>query len=148
MSYIFLEETGASDPTSFQGICSNDFPIVEDLVQVNIFLYDMMDRAMIGKFARRCDVKHSNTVQLLRYNSHFCYLSNIRDLFETYHCTLCDFFIDKAGNLERHLTTCRKRDNEINIVSQKTCFSSFKHCLTNFTCWASLIQTTKDSLTT
>ena len=74
MFYIFLDETGASDPTSFQSFCSNDLPIIKDLVQVNIFLYDIdiMDRVMTGEFARRCVVKQSNTVQMLRYNSHIC----------------------------------------------------------------------------
>ena len=57
---------------SFQGVCMNDNPIVEDLVQVNILLYyvDFIDGAMIGELARTNVGKHSDTVRLLRYNSH------------------------------------------------------------------------------
>ena len=52
-----------------------DIPIVEDLFQAKIFLYDLdlADRARIGKLARRSVGKDSNTVQLLRDNSQICY---------------------------------------------------------------------------
>ena len=47
-------------------------PIVEDLLQVNIFLLDMDfgDGALVGELARRSVGKQSNNVRLKRYKSH------------------------------------------------------------------------------
>ena len=73
----------------------NDIPIMEDLVQVNIFLYDIdiVDGAINGELAWRSVGKHSNTVPLLRYNSHICYVSNINALFEAYRFPSRDQFM-------------------------------------------------------
>ena len=64
----------------------NDLLIVEDLVQMNTFLYviDFVERAVIGKFAKRIVGKHSNTFRPFRYNSHMCYVSSMNALSEAY----------------------------------------------------------------
>ena len=53
-----------------------DVAIVEDIVQADFFLYDIdiVDGSMIGEVDRWNVGKHSNTVQLLRYDSHICYV--------------------------------------------------------------------------
>ena len=89
MLILFLEQIGATDPASFQGVSLKDFPIfpiVEDLVQVNFILYDIdfVDGAMIRELARRNVRKPSNAVRLLRYNSHLCYVSNINIPFKAF----------------------------------------------------------------
>ena len=106
---LFLEKIGGTNLASFQGVCMNDVPIVEDLVEPNIFLYgeDFVDGAMNGEFVGRSIGEHFNAVRLLRYNSHICYVSNINALFEAYRCPSSDQFIFKAGNLESYLTTCK-----------------------------------------
>ena len=108
MFTLFLEKIEGTNPASFQGVRMNDIPIVEDLVLVNIFRYDidLVDGAMIGGLARRSVGKHDNTVRLLRYNSHICYAFDINVLFKAYHCPSCDTFFNRAPNLERNLTTC------------------------------------------
>ena len=52
----------------------NDIPIVEDLLTLNILLYDMdfVDGNIIGELARRSAQKYDNPDKLLRYNIHFC----------------------------------------------------------------------------
>ena len=57
---LLLEKNGGHNPTSFQGVCTKDIPAVEDLDQVNIFLYDIdfVDGAMIGELDRRTVDKH------------------------------------------------------------------------------------------
>ena len=88
----------------------NDIPIVENLVRVNIFLYniDIVNGAWIGKLVIRSVGKLSNTARLLRYNSHKCYISN-SNFFTAYPCTSSDQFNIKAGNLEKRSTTCSER---------------------------------------
>ena len=107
----FLEKTRGNDPALFQGVCLNDIPIVENLVHVNIFLYykDIVHGGLIEELARRTVVKRSNNVQLLRYNSHIRYVSNIKDLVKADQCPSCDQFFVKTGNLERQLTACSER---------------------------------------
>ena len=76
---LYLEKKGGIEPATFQGVSVEDIPLVEDLIQVNIFLYDIdiVDGSLVGELARRSVQKHCNTARLLRYNNHICYVSNI-----------------------------------------------------------------------
>ena len=64
---------------------------------------------MIRESGRRIVGKHSETIQLSRYNCLTCYVSNISALFKTYLCPSCEDFINRAPKQERHLTTCEER---------------------------------------
>ena len=89
----------------------DDIPLVEDLIQVNIFLYDIdiVDESLVGELARRSVQKYCNTARLLRYNNHICYVSNINALFKAYRGSTCNQFSNKTGNLERHLVIWKER---------------------------------------
>ena len=52
----------------FQGVHMNDIPIVEDLLTLNILLYDIdiVDGKIVGELARRSVQKNENTVRLLK----------------------------------------------------------------------------------
>ena len=47
---LFLINSTNTDPSSFQGVCMDDIPSVEDIVSINIFIYDidLIDGAMVG----------------------------------------------------------------------------------------------------
>ena len=66
------------NPNQFQGVHINDNPTVEDLLTLNILLYDIdiVDGNIVGELARRSLQKYENTVRLLRYNNHICYVNN------------------------------------------------------------------------
>ena len=89
----------------------NDVPTVEDLLTLNILLYDIdiVDRNIVGELARRSVQKYRKTVRLLRYNNHICCVNNINAVFHSFRCPNCDTFFNKTFNLERHLTTCSDR---------------------------------------
>ena len=95
----------------FQGVHMNDIPFVEDLVTLKIVLYDLdfVDGNFIGEFSRRSVQKHENTVRLLRYNNHICYVNNINAVSQSFRCPNCDTFFNRTFNLERHLITCSER---------------------------------------
>ena len=95
----------------FQGVHINEIPFVEDLLTLNILLYDIVfvDGNVIGELARRNVKKCENTVRLLRYNNHICYENNINAVFQSFRCLICDTFFNRTFNLERHLTTCKER---------------------------------------
>ena len=95
-------------PNQFQGVHMNDIPTFEDLPTLNILLCDIdsVDSNIIGELSRRSVQKYENTVRLLRYNNHICYVSNLKAVFKAFRCPNCDTFFSRAFNLERHLTTC------------------------------------------
>ena len=92
-----------------------DIPKVEDLLQLNIFFYDIdsVDGELIGELCRRSIQSFEKGVKLLRYNNYICYVNNISALFKAFRCTTCDTFLSKTGNLERHLVTCSDRVKHI-----------------------------------
>ena len=112
---LFLNNSEEGDPSKFQGVHWNDIPKVEEMLQLNIFLYDIdfVDGELIGGLARRSIQKYDNSVKLLRYNNHICYVNNLNVLFKAFRCTTCDTFFSKTGNLERHLVTCSDRVKHI-----------------------------------
>ena len=112
---LFLVNSTNPDPSKFQGVCLDDILSVEDIVGIIIFIYDfnLIDGAMLGELARRSIKKFDKSVQLLRYNSHICYVDNIHALLKAFCCPTCDTFFQKTGNLERHLVRCSERVKHI-----------------------------------
>ena len=88
-------------PNQFQGVHMNDIPTVEDLLTLNILLYgiDIVDGNIVGELARRSVQKYENTVRLLRYNNHICYVNNINAVFQSFRCPNYDTFVNKTFNL-------------------------------------------------
>ena len=70
---------------------------------------DIVDGKKIGELARRSLQKYNNTVRLLRYNNHMCYVSNIKKVIQAFRCPNCDTFFNRTFNLQRQLTTCSEQ---------------------------------------
>ena len=92
-----------------------DIPKVEEMLQLNIFLYDIdfVDRELIGELARKSIQKFEKSVKLLRYNNHICYVSDMNSFFKSFRGSTCDTIFSKTGNLERNLITCSDRVKHI-----------------------------------
>ena len=112
---FFLINSTNPDPSKFQGVCMDDIPSVEDIVRINILKYDIdfIDGAMVGELARRSIKKYEKIVQLVRYNSHNCYVDNIHALFKAFRCPTCDTYFQKTGNSDRHLVSCSERVKQL-----------------------------------
>ena len=112
---LFLINSTNPDPSKFQGVSTDDIPSVEDIVGISIFLYDIdhFAGAMVGELARRSIKKYDKNVELIRYNSHNCYVVNIHAFFKAFCCPTCDTYFQKTGNLERHLVSCSERVKHI-----------------------------------
>ena len=65
---LFFNNFEERDPSMFQGVHMTDIPKVEDLLQLNIFLYDIdfADGELIGELARKIIQKYEKSVKLLR----------------------------------------------------------------------------------
>ena len=79
---IFLNNSEQIDVSKFQGVHLIDIRKVEDLLQLNIFIYDLdfLDRELIGELCRRNIQKYEKLVLLLRYSNHVCYVNKINQL--------------------------------------------------------------------
>ena len=134
---LFLNNCGEGDPSKFQGFHMTDIPKVEEMLHLNIFLYDIdsVDGDLIAKLCRRSIQKYEKSVKLLRYNKHICYVNNINALFKAFRCTTCDIFFSKTGNLERHLVTRSDRVKHIypkNVYElTETLFESWMHSISH-----------------
>ena len=49
--------------------------------------------------------KYNNTIRLLWYNNHICYVSSIIGIFQAFRCPNCGTFSSRTFNVERLLTT-------------------------------------------
>ena len=69
---LFINKMDGLSADHFQGVHMNDIPIVEDLLTLNIVLYDIdiVDGNIIGELARRSLQEFEKTERLLRYNNH------------------------------------------------------------------------------
>ena len=107
---LFITKTDGLSPNQFQRVHMNDIPIVDDLLTLIILLYDIhfVDGNIVGELARRGVQKYENTVRLLRYNNHICYVNNINAVFQSFRCPKCDTFFNRTFHLE-HLTKCSER---------------------------------------
>ena len=112
---LFLNNCEEGDPSNFQGVHLSDIPKMEEMLQLNFFLYDIdsVDGELIGELARRSNPKFGKSVKLLRYNNHICYISDLNSFFKSFRCSTCDTIFSKTGNLERHLMTCSERVKHI-----------------------------------
>ena len=72
----------------------NDFPNVEDLVSLNILLYDkdIVDGSIVGKLARRSMQRYKNTVRRLKYNNHICYVNTLMQSSNLYAALIVTLF--------------------------------------------------------
>ena len=94
---LYVQSKEGVDPLTFQGVCVDDFLSIEDLIKVNIFLYDIhiVDGFLIGELGWRSVQKHCDNVRLTRYINSICYVSKINVLFKAYCCSSCDQFFKK-----------------------------------------------------
>ena len=92
---LFPVNSTNPDTSKFQGACMDDIPSVEDIKVINVFIYDidLIDGAMVGELPRRSIKKYEKYVQLIRYNSHICYVDNINALFKGFRCPTCDTYL-------------------------------------------------------
>ena len=91
---LFINKMDGLSADQFQGVHTNDIPTVEDVLTLNIVLYDInfVDGNIIGELATRSVQKYDNTARLLRYNNRICYVNNIIAVFQSFGCPNCDTF--------------------------------------------------------
>ena len=108
---LFLISFREGYPSKFQGVHMTDIPKVEEMLQLNIFLYniDFVDGKLIRELAKITIQKFEKSVKPLPYNNHICYVSDMNSFFKSFLCSTCDIIFSKIEIMERHLITCSER---------------------------------------
>ena len=95
---LFINKLDGLNPNQFQGVHMNDIPTIEDLLTINIVMYDIdfVDGNIIGELARRSVHIFENNVRLLRYNIIKCYVNNINAVLQIFRPPNCDTFFNSS----------------------------------------------------
>ena len=110
----FISKSGY-DPKNFRGVSIDDLPVVEGIVERNIFIYDfdIQEGEYVGELARRSIGKFKKTVKSLRFNNHIIHTNDIDSFFKCFRCPSCDCFFNRSDNFNRHLMSCKDRVRHI-----------------------------------
>ena len=105
---LFLNNCGEAGPSKFQSVHMTDILKVGEMLQLNIFLYDIdfVDGELLGELARRSIQKFEKSVKLSPYNNYTCYVSDMNSFLKSFPSSTCDTIFSKNGNLERIFITC------------------------------------------
>ena len=97
------------DTINFRGVSMDHHVFVENAIKHNIFIYDIdiEDGDFVDELARRSIQMYENSLILLRYNNHNCYVDDINTFFKRFRCPDCNTFIKRAGNFHRHVKSCK-----------------------------------------
>ena len=110
----FISKSGY-DPKKFGGVSAEDLPVVEEIVQRFIFIYDfdIQEGEYVGELARQSIVRLDKTVILLRFNNHIIHTNDIDYFFKCFRCPSCDTFFKRSEFLNKHLLRCTDRVKHI-----------------------------------
>ena len=149
-SHFFLKKVAGTNPASFQCVRMNDIPIVEDLVQMSIFLYDkdIVDGAMSNDWRvckEKCRQLFQHSPTITPQQSFLLCIQNQCSFQSISLPMVCSIYWKKTGNLERHLTTCKER---VKQTFPKNVYQLRETLIDNLNCLVSLTQTIKNSSTT
>ena len=135
--YNFVTASG-SDPEHFAGVSFDQIPIIEELIEQNIFVCDfVIEDGIILELVRRNVETYDKNIKLLRYNNHNCYVNDIKKFFKKFRCPSYDVFCNHSGNFNRHLKICKER---VKNVYPRGVFFCGRHCLRSLTTSQLLIQ--------
>ena len=93
----FISKSGY-DRKSFHGDAIDDLPLVEGIVERNIFNYafDIQEGKYVGELDSRSIGKlEKKTVKLLRINNHIIHTNDIDFFFKCIRCPSCDCFFNR-----------------------------------------------------
>ena len=78
----------------FRNVAPEDLHMVEQLGEVYISVYDIevSYKGIIGELAGTFLRSFSSTANLLPYKYHFCYVTDVNQVFKWFRCSACDKF--------------------------------------------------------
>ena len=93
---------------SFPGVEMGQLEVLEKIIECNIQLYSIYyeENVLLGELTRRSSKKYEKLINLVQYDNHICWTSDINQLLKKFRCDNCNQFFNRTFNLERHIKTC------------------------------------------
>lgn len=85
---------------------NNEMSIFETSKNISINVYELNQKFEVTLF-RESELDYENTMNLLLYKNHFCYISNLDALSHVYKCCKCGYAFDELKLLKRHTKFCQ-----------------------------------------
>ena len=119
-----LKEYTSQNPKDFAGVKLDQLHQLEDLFQVNIVVYELVEleddfdnhldeaekqvdeAVVVARLVRRSLGKHGTTMYINLYDNHFSYISNLERYTHSYSCRKCHKMWKTNKQLQRHEATC------------------------------------------
>ena len=112
-SQLFKEFVSKSghDPKNFRGVSIDDLPLVEVIVEGNIFIYnfDIQEEEYVAEIARQSIGNFEKMVKLLKFNNYIIHTKDIDSFFQCFRCPNFDCFFDRSDNFKTNLLTFKDR---------------------------------------
>ena len=82
------------DPNSFRGVSVENLPVVDEIVQRNIFIYNfkVQEEEYVGKLAQKIIGRLDETVKLMRFYHDIIHTIDVESFFKCFRCPSCDTF--------------------------------------------------------
>ena len=110
------------DPKSVRGISEKNWPVVEEIVQRNIFIYNfkVQEEEYVGELARKIIGRLDETVKLMRFHHHIIHTIDVESFFKCFRCPSCDTFSARQAT---SIGICGDARIEWGILTPRTCMS-------------------------
>ena len=123
-----LKEYTSQNPKDFAGVKLDQLHELEDLFQVNIVVYELVEleddfdnhldeaekqvdeTVVVARLVRRSLGKHGTTMYINLYDNHFSNISNLERYTHSYSCRKCHKMWKSNKQLQRHEATCECKD--------------------------------------
>ena len=123
----FISKPGY-DTKMFRGVSLEKLPVVEKIVQKNIFIYDfdIQEGEYVGELARRSIGRFDKTDKKLIFNNHIIHINDIDSFFKCFRCPSCDTFFNKSDIFNNNLLKWKDR---LRHIYPENVFELRKPCL-------------------
>ena len=106
--YLDIKPNATAD--NFRGVALEVLHIVERLAEVNVLVNDIhvTEDGLIGEHAEQPLRTFSSTANLLYYNIHICYVTDVNKVFKWFRCPTCEKNFRRSSNLQRYILKYEK----------------------------------------
>ncbi len=86
-----------------------------NLFKTNIVVY-LSEKPNELELFKRSDTNYNDTLNLLKYKDHFCFLKNVKAYGKAYKCNNCDYVAKLEKHLKEHKKVCKNGKTYIKLV--------------------------------
>ena len=97
------------DPSTFEGVSLHDLIFVEDLFEINVMVYELVEcenDTVCRLIQNSCKI-YSKTMKLNLFENHFSCIFHFEKYSSIFHCVKCDVLWYHQMNYNHHIKHCQ-----------------------------------------